>query len=102
MDGRQKDLTRDNSNITKTQRVLDHLKRERENRQLIGDQGSIILARKLLPTERIDDNTYSPEEIFISYLTNLDEEVQNIMFLEEVFKSHIKNMHESFKHNNEK
>jgi hypothetical protein len=90
-------LTKDNSNITKTQRVIDHLRREREALTLIGEQGALILARKQLPNTKQDENTLSVEESFIAAIQQFDAQVNGILFLEEVFKSHIKIMKENDK-----
>lgn len=90
-------MTKDNSNITKTQRIIDHLRRERETLTLIGEQGALVIARKQLPNIKQDENTLSVEESFIAAIQQLDAQVNGILFLEEVFKSHIKIMKETNK-----
>jgi len=90
-------MTKDNANITETQRVLDHLRREREEQVRLGSQGALILARKELPDTIVEEGQLTVEQTFIAYLQTVDQQVQNIMFLEEVYKSHIKLMKENDK-----
>jgi hypothetical protein len=90
-------MTKDNSNITETQRILNVLRIDIEKIQRMGNQGTILLARKILPTKRPDEKQLSVEETFIGFMQQADQQVQGLMFLEEVFKSHIKIMKENNK-----
>lgn len=89
-------MTKDISNITKTQRVLDTIRMEIKKYQLIGEQGMLIIAREELPRTKVDDQL-SVEESFLGILSQIDSQLNNLIFLEEVYKSHIKIMKETNK-----
>jgi len=77
------------ANITKTERILAHLKRERQPLQLMLQQGVIIVAHKQLINE---GEHPTPEEAFISIMQAMERNVNTLTFLEEVYNSHIINM----------
>jgi hypothetical protein len=72
------------ANIKQTERILDDLERERKKIQRMGAQGAIIIARELI-TDDAFENFYNSMEME-------DQRLQNIMFLEEVFRIHLDNM----------
>lgn len=72
------------ANIKQTERILDDLERERKKIQRMGAQGAIIIARELI-TDDAFANFYNSMEME-------DQRLQNIMFLEEVFRIHLDNM----------
>ena len=90
-------MTKDNANITKTQRILDTIRMEIKKYQLIGEQGMLIIAREELPKEIVEEGKPTVEQSFMAILQQIDSQVNNLIFLEEVYKSHIKIMKETNK-----
>jgi hypothetical protein len=74
------------SNITKTERIIAHLQRERQPLQLMLQQGVIVVAHKQLINE---GEHPTPEEAFIAIMQDIERQINSITFLEEVYKSHI-------------
>lgn len=82
------------SNIKKTERILQKLSEDKKKATLLGEQGMLVLARKLLPTDKPVEGELSVEEQFIGIMQSLDQQVQSISFLEEVFSIHLSKMKE--------
>jgi hypothetical protein len=78
--------------LHQAQRALQILERERAKWDTVGITIANVLARGVVDKKRPNEETFSPEEQLIASGRALDNQYQNVLFMEESIKKYIEVM----------